>query len=109
MCLPEEVDPVAIFTLRDLENNPVRWNSGPLDALVCGPQKEYSESILDLSARPRIWLPPLCGETTGYPFQGSGRLHTYKPVDRGNKRREVLILLEAILQVHLLIFPLRLL
>ena len=46
---------------------------------------------------------------TGYPFQGSCRLHPHQTVNGGKECREVSTLLEASLQVHLLLLPLRLL
>ena len=45
---------------------------------------------------------------TGYPFQGSRRLHPQQPVHLGDKGGEVPTLLEASLQIHLLFPPFRL-
>ena len=50
-------------------------------------------------------LPLLC-EAAGYPFQGSRRLYPEKSINGGDKGREVATLLEASLQVHLLLGPL---
>ena len=58
---------------------------------------------LDVSTRLRVGLPPLGGQATGYPFQGSRRLHPQQPVQRGDKGGEVHTLLEASLQIHLLL------
>ena len=58
---------------------------------------------LDVSARLRVGLPLLAGQATGYPFQGSRRLHPQQPVHRGDKGGEVSTLLEASLQIHLLL------
>ena len=76
---------------------------GPPDAPVCGPHQSYGDLNLDISARPIVGLPPLCGEANGCPFQSSRRLLTQKPVNIGNKGREVSTLLEASLQGHLII------
>ena len=48
-------------------------------------------------------MPPLGGQATGYPFQGSRRLHPQHPVHRGDKGGEVSTFLEASLQIHLLL------
>ena len=61
---------------------------------------------LDVSTRLRVGLPPLGGQANGYPFQGSCRLHPQKTVHRGYKGGEVSTLLEASLQIHLLLPPL---
>ena len=86
--LPEKVDTGAVFPLRVLYANLVRRHPVPPDALVCGPHQSDGDPTLDVSAR---------------------RLHNQKPVNGGEEGREVLVLLEACLQVHLLICPLRLL
>ena len=52
---------------------------------------------------------PLFCKATGYPLQGSCRLHTQKSINRGNKGGEVPALMEACLQVHALLRLLRLL
>ena len=72
--LPAEVDTSAVFPLQDLDANIVRWHHEPPDAPVCGPQKSDSDTSLDVYSRRRVGLPPLCFQTTGYPFQGSTRL-----------------------------------
>ena len=76
---------------------------------MCGPHQSDGNPNLELTARPRLLLPPLCGEATGYTFQGSCRLHTQQATQRGIKGGEVPALLEACHQVHALLFPLRLL
>ena len=107
--LPEEVETGAAFPLQAMENNLVRQHLGPLDALVWGPHKSDCNPTLDISACPWVRLPSLCCEATGYPFQGSHHLHTQQPFNGGDEVREMLALLEACLQVHLLLRPLRLL
>ena len=85
----------------------MRRNPVPPDAPVCGPHQSDVEPTLDVSAHPIVGLPPLCCEENGDPFQGRHRLHTHQPVDGGKEGREVLKLLEACLQVHLLLRPIR--
>ena len=63
--LPEEVDPRAVFPLRLLDLYPMRRHPGPPDAPVFGPHQSDSEPNLDVSARPRVELTPLCCEATG--------------------------------------------
>ena len=93
---------------KGLDTNRVHRHPGPPDAPVCGPHQIDVDPTRDVSARPRVWLPPLCGEATEYPFQGSRRLHTQNPVGVGNKGIEVSTLLGASLQAHLLLCLLRL-
>ena len=71
MCLPEEVEPGSVFSLRALDANLVHWHSEPLDTLVCGLYQSDGYPTIDLSARFRVRLLPLCCEATGYSFQGS--------------------------------------
>ena len=68
-------------------------------------QQSDRNPTLDVSTRLRVGLLPLGGKATSYPFQGSCRLHPQKPVHRGDKGGEVLMLLEASLQIHLLFPP----
>ena len=63
--LPKEVDPVAVFPLHMMDANPVRWTLYPPDAPVCGPHQSDGDPTLDVSARPRVGLPPLCCKATG--------------------------------------------
>ena len=103
--LPEEVDHGTILPLRVLDVNVVCRNPGPPYALMCGPYQSDEDATLDVSACPRVWLPPICCMSTGCPFQCNRRLHTQKPVNGGKEGREVSALLEACLQVHFLLQP----
>ena len=85
---------------------PTPWT---LDAPLFGPYQSYGDPTIDVSAHPRVGLPPLCCEVTGYPFQGSRRLHTQQPVEGGKEGREMSELLEAFLQVNITICLLHLL
>ena len=76
---------------------------------MCGPHQSDGSPTLDVTARPQVGLPPLCGQGTGFHFKGCRRLHTQESIHRGNKGGEVPALLEAFLQVHLFLRPLRLL
>ena len=58
---------------------------------------------LDVSTCLRVGLPPLGGQVTGYPFQGSRRLHPQHPVHQDEKGREVPTLLEASLPIYILL------
>ena len=51
---------------------------------------------------------PLGGQANGYPFQGSRRLQPRQPAHRGDKGGEAPMLLEASLQIHLLLPPFQL-
>ena len=82
---------------------------GTPDAPVCGRYQSDGNPTLDVSARPLVGLPSLCCEATGCPLQVSRRLHTQQSINRGNEGGEVSTLLEACLQVHFLLRPLRLL
>ena len=66
-----------------------------------GTHQSDCNPTLDVFTRLRLGLLPLGGQTNGYPFQVSRRLHPQKPVHRGEKGGEVLTLLEASLQIHL--------
>ena len=70
---------------------------------MSGAHQSDDNPTLDVSTRLRVGLPPLGDQSTGYPFQGSRRLHPQQPVHQGNKGREVPTLLEASLQIHLLL------
>ena len=93
--LLEEVYISTILPLQALDTNLVRRHPVPPDAPLCGPHH-----------RPRVGLPPLCCEATGYNFQGVCSLHSHLSVKRGKKVREVSALLQASLQIHLLLHPL---
>ena len=108
-CLLEELDPGAVLPLQPLETNLVRRHLVTPDTPVCGPHQIDGDPTIDVSARPRVGFPPLFGEATGYPFKGSRCLHTQKPFNGGNEGREVLTLMEEILQLHLLLCPICLL
>ena len=107
--LPEEVDPGAIFPLRELDANLVLRQPGPPDAPVCGLHQSDGNPTLDVSVRPGVGLLPLCCEADDYPFQGSRCLHTQEPISGSDEGREVSEFLEARLQVYLLLRPLCLL
>ena len=85
--LHEQVEPGAFFPLQALGAYPVRRHPGPPDALVCGPHKRDDDPTLDVYVFPCVGLPPLFCKATGYPFQGSFRLHTQYPVKGGNEGR----------------------
>ena len=72
---------------------------------MCGPAQSYGDPTLDVSVRPRVGLTPLCCKAGVYSFQGIQRLHTQYPINRGNERRKVSTLLEACLQVHIILWP----
>ena len=107
--LPEEVEYGTTFPLHYLDTKLVRQHPGPLDAQVCGLQESDGDPTHDVSVCPIVGLLPHCGESTGYPFHGSLHLHTKQTFFGGNKGREMSTLLEACLQVHLPLHPLRLL
>ena len=67
----------------------MRRYPGPPDAPVCGPHQSDDNHNIDVSARPRVGLLPLCCKATGYLFQGICHLHTQQPVNGGNEGREV--------------------
>ena len=48
----------------------MRRYPGPPDAPVCGPHQSDDNHNIDVSARPRVGLLPLCCKATGYLFQG---------------------------------------
>ena len=87
----------------------MRRNPGSPYAPMRGPHKSDGNPTLDVTVHPRVGFPPLCGQATGYPFQGSRRLYTQQSIHQGNKGGEVPELLEACLQVYLLLCPFRLL
>ena len=75
---------------------------------VCGAHHSYGYSTFDIPARPRLRLPPLCVQATGYHFQGCRCLHSQQSIHHGDKGGEVPALLEECLQLHPLLPPLRL-
>ena len=75
-CLIEELDPGAVLPLQPLETNLVRRHLVTPDTPVCGPHQIDGDPTIDVSARPRVWLPPFCGEATGYTFKVIRCLHT---------------------------------
>ena len=72
---------------------------------MSGAHQGNCNPTLDVSTRLRLGLPPLGGQVTGYPFQGSRCLHPQQPIHQGYKEVEVSTLLEASHQVHLLLSP----
>ena len=107
MRLPEKVDPGAVFPLRALVTNFVHRHPGTPDTPVCGLHQSDGDPTLDISAGPRVRLPPLFCEANSYPFQGGHLLHLQQRVNERNKGIELSNLLEASLQIHLLLSPLR--
>ena len=105
MRLSEQVDTVAVFPHHVLDAGLVRQHPGPLDAPVCGPHQSDVNPTLDVSDRPIVGMTPLCCEASGYPFQGSRCLHTQLPMNGGDEGRKMPTLLEACLQVNLLLRP----
>ena len=103
--LPEEVDPCAVFPLQALGANCLRRHPGPPDVPVCGPHQSDGNLTLDVSAHPGVGLPPLCCNAAGYHFKGIHCFHTHYPVNRGEEERKVSALLEACLQLHILLRP----
>ena len=99
--LQEEVKSSAVLPMRELYADPMFRHPGPLDAPVCGPHQSDGNTNLDVYAYPSVGLPSLCCEASGYNFQGSPRLHTQYPINRGNEGREILMLMKAGLQVHI--------
>ena len=87
----------------------MRRHPGSPNAPVCGVQQSDGNRTLDVPAHPQLGLPPLCGHTTGYPFQGCRRLHAQQSIHQGKTGVEVPALLEACLQLHPLLPPLCLL
>ena len=87
----------------------MRWHPRSLDAKMCGLHQSDRNTTLDVSARPQVGLPPLCGQATGYPPQGSRQLRIQQSIHRVKKGGEVPALMEACLQVHPLLRPLHLL
>ena len=101
---------------RYLAGNPalVNYNLLDLRSLLSSEETRQKSmglpsSTLDIPARPQVGLPLLCGQATGYTFQGCRILHTHQSTHQGNKGGEVLELLEACLQVHPLLSPINLL
>ena len=93
------VDLRAILPLGLLHADPVRWHSGSSYAAVGGAHQSDCNPTLDVYTRLQVGLLPLGGQATGYPFQGSRRLHPQHPADQGNEGGEVPTLLEASLQI----------
>ena len=107
--LPEQGQSRPIFPLRSLHTDSVCRYPRTSDAPVGGSHQCDGNPTRDVSTRLRIGLLPLWCEATGYPFQGSRRLHPEKSINGGDKGWEVSTLLKASLQVHLLLTLLRLL
>ena len=51
-CLPEYVEPVAVFPLRALGTYHVRRQPGPPDETVCGPHQSDGDPTIDVSTCP---------------------------------------------------------
>ena len=100
-CSQKEVKPRTILPLGSLHAYTLCWHPGSLYAAMSGAHQGDCNPTLDVSTRLWVGLLPLGGQVTGYPFQGSRRLHPQKPVNRGDKGGEVPTLLEASLQIHL--------
>ena len=107
--LLEYIYPGDVFPLWVLHADSMWWQPGSLDATMCGLHQRNFNTTLDINARPWVRLPPLCGQATGYPLQVTRPLHPQQSIHQVNKGGELLALLEACLQVHPLLLPLRLL
>ena len=107
--LPEHRQSRPVLLLRYLHTDFVCMYPWSSDTPVGGPHQSDSNPTLDVSTRLWVGLLPFWCEATGYPFQGSRRLHPEKSINGGNEGWEVATLLKASLQVHLLLTPLRLL
>ena len=81
----------------------MRWHLVSSYAAVGGAHQGDCNPTLEVSTSLRVRLLPLSGQATGYPFQDIHQLHPQKPVHRGDTGREVSTLLEAILQIHLIL------
>ena len=68
--LPEQVQPDAVFPLWELNTDPMLRHPESPDAPMCGPHQSDGNPTLDVTARPRVGLRPLCGQATSYSFQG---------------------------------------
>ena len=79
-CLPKEVKPRAILPLGSMHADLVCWNPGSLYAAMGGAHQSDYNPTLDVCTCLRVGLFPLSGQATGYPFQGSRRLHPQKPI-----------------------------
>ena len=103
--LPEHVESGAVFPPWALDPDLVRRHPVTPESPVCYLHQSDGDPTIDVYARSGVGLPPLCCETAGYPFQGSLRLHIKYPINRGDKGRRMSTLMEACLQVHLLLRP----
>ena len=65
LCLPKEVEPCAILPLGPLHTDPVRQHLGYSYAAVGGAHQSDCNPTIDVSARLRVGLFPLGGQTTG--------------------------------------------
>ena len=74
--LPEQRQAGPDFPLRSLHTDFLCRHLWPSDAPVCGPHQSDCNPTLDVSTRLWVWLLSLWCEATGYPFQGSRRLHS---------------------------------
>ena len=63
--LPEYVQPCNVFPLVLLYTDPVRQQPVSPYAEVCGANQSDYNPTLDVSARPRVSLLPLGGQSTG--------------------------------------------
>ena len=63
--LSEEFHSGAVLPLRALHTDLLCRHPGPPYELVCGPNQSDGNTTLDVSARPRVGLPPLCCEAAG--------------------------------------------
>ena len=74
--LPEKRQSGLVFLLQSLHTYFVCRHPWPSDALVCGPHQSDCNPTIDVSTRLWVGLSRLWCEATGYPFQGSRRLHS---------------------------------
>ena len=100
-CLPKKFEPRSILPLGSLHADPVCWHPVSSYAAMGGTHRSDCNPTLDVSTRLQVGLLPIGGQATGYPFQGSRRLHPQQSVHRDDKGGEVPTLLEASLHIHL--------
>ena len=93
--LSKQFYPGAFLPLRAMCDNLVIQHPGPPDALVCGPHQSYGNISLNVSTCPGVGMLPLCCEAVVYPFQGRRRLQNQYPINGGDERQKMSMLLEA--------------
>ena len=102
-CLSEEVDTGPVLPLRSLNTDIVRRHPGSTDSGVSLSDQCYCNPTLYVDAHTRLGMFPLHCKAEGYAFKRSLRLHSEEAVHRDEKGGQVVALLEAILQVIILL------